>query len=327
MTTPAAESTETTYEQGNNMRIAMTYTRLRTEERMLLDAFESIGVEVTPIDLRTAVFNPMEPTEWTQYDAVIDRSVSLTNTLTSVRVLEAMGIRCVNPYRAIEVCSDKLATTIALVNSGVPTPQVRVATNAQSGLEAIEAIGYPAVIKPTVGSWGRLVARINDRDAAEAILEHRETLGSATQNVFYIQEHIEKPDRDLRVFVVGGEAIAAISRSSAHWVTNTAKGAVAQGIELTEEMREIALRAVAATGADIAAVDLLECPKRGLLVNELNHSMEFRNSVETTGVNIPEYVARFVARTAQQQLEQRVSRSAVSSTTRLISEAREVNVA
>jgi [lysine-biosynthesis-protein LysW]---L-2-aminoadipate ligase len=288
----------------STMNIAMTYTRLRTEERMLLDAFEHLGVQCTPIDLRTVVFNPLDPleggVEWGDYDAVIDRSVSLTNTLVAVEMLEHFGIRCVNPLGAIEICSDKLATTLALVRAGVPTPAVRVATNARSGLEAIEHIGYPAVIKPTVGSWGRLVARVNDRDAAEAILEHRELLGSVQQQVFYVQEHIDKPGRDIRVFVVGNEPIAAIARSSEHWVTNTARGARAEGIELTAELREISINAAAATQADIVAVDLLECPERGLLVNELNHSMEFRNSTETTGVNIPELVARHVVQIAEE---------------------------
>ena len=281
------------------MRVAMTYARIRTEERMLLDAFTDIGVNVTPIDIRETVFDPMNPGEWNRYDAVIDRSLSLTNTLNSVRILEGYGIRCINPLTGIQTCSDKLATTIALHKADVPTPQVRVATNAKSGLQAVEQIGYPAVIKPTVGSWGRLVARMNDQDAAEAILEHRETLGSASQNVFYIQEHIDKPGRDLRVFVVGGQPIAAIERLSTHWVTNTARGAIAQGIELTDELSDLSIRAVRATGCDIAAVDFLECPIRGLLVNELNHSMEFRNSMDTTGVNIAEHVARHAAEIAE----------------------------
>ncbi len=292
------------------MRIAMTYTRLRTEERMLLDAFENIGVDATPVDIRKTVFDPMDQGEWSAYDAVIDRSLSLTNTLNSVRILEGYGIRCINPLSAIETCSDKLATTIALINADVPTPRVRVATNAQSGLQAVEQLGYPAVIKPTVGSWGRLVARMNDQDAAEAILEHRETLGSASQNVFYIQEHIDKPGRDIRIFVVGGQPIAAIARSSAHWVTNTARGATAQGIELTDELRDLSIRAAMATGADIAAVDLLECPSQGLLVNELNHSMEFRNSIETTGVNIAEHVARHAAEIAETHMATRTQSSA-----------------
>jgi [lysine-biosynthesis-protein LysW]--L-2-aminoadipate ligase len=180
------------------MRIAMTYTRLRVEERMLIDAFEELGVDVTPVDLRRVVFDPTNLGEWGTYDAVFDRSLSLTNTLTSVRILEAMGVRCINPLRAIEICSDKLATTLALINAGILTPSVRVAVDAESGVQGIEQLGYPCVLKPTVGSWGRLVSRVNDRDAAEAILEHRETLGSVGHNVVYAQEHIDKPDRDHR---------------------------------------------------------------------------------------------------------------------------------
>lgn len=281
------------------MRIALTFTRLRTEERLLLDAFESLGVRVDPIDLRRVVFDPARLGEWASYDAVIDRSVSLTAGLTAVRVLEGLGVRCINAADAIETCSDKLRTTIALLRAGVPTPGVRVAIGPEAGLEAIEAIGYPAVLKPTIGSWGRLVARVNDRDAGEALLEHRDTLGSAQQSVVYAQEHIDKPGRDIRVFVVGGEAIAAIVRTSAHWVTNTARGATAAGLELTDDMRELCTRAVASTGADVAAVDVLECPARGPLVNEINHSMEFRNSITTTGVDIPAHVARHVVQIAE----------------------------
>ncbi|MFG0305567.1 MAG: lysine biosynthesis protein LysX [Phycisphaerales bacterium JB040] len=281
------------------MRIAMTYTRLRTEERLLLDAFSEIGIEPEPIDLRSVVFDPADPGRWAGFDAVVDRSVSLTATLTATRILESQGVRCINRFDAIQTCADKLATTLALVRAGVPTPGVRVATNAQTGLEAVEAIGYPCVLKPTIGSWGRLVARLNDRDAAEAILEHRETLGSVQQHVVYAQEYIDKPGRDIRVFVVGGQAIAAIVRNSPHWVTNTARGATAAGLPVSEELADLCVRAVDSVGADVAAVDVLECPRRGLLVNELNHSMEFRNSIDTTGVNIPGLVAQHVAAIAE----------------------------
>jgi len=276
------------------MRIALTYTRLRTEERMLLDAFEAQGVPATPVSLDSAVFSPADAGDWAQYDAVVDRCVSLTASLYSVRLLESFGIRCVNPLRAIEACSDKLATTIALERAGVPTPSVRVAVSGRAGIDAVEEIGYPAVLKPVVGSWGRLVSRLNDRDAAEAVLEHRETLGSVSQRVVYAQEHIDKPGRDLRVFVVAGRPVAAIARTSEHWVTNTARGADAANIELTDELAEISTNAVRAVGADIAAVDLFECPERGLLVNELNHSLEFRNSVVATGVDIPALIAQHV---------------------------------
>lgn len=281
------------------MRLAMLHTRLRVEERLLLDAFEALGVEVEPVELRGSWFDLSDAGRWAGFDAVFDRSLSLTSALTAVRILERFGVRCVNAADAIGVCSDKLRTSLALEEAGVPTPRVLVATSAAGALEAIESMGYPVVLKPTVGSWGRMVARVNDRDAAEALVEHRATLGSAQHGVFYVQEYIDKPGRDYRVFVVAGEPIAAIVRSSDHWVTNTARGAVASGLEVTAELGALCRRAARCTGAEIVAVDVLECPRRGLLVNELNHSMEFRNSIETTGVDIPGRMAAYVAQVAE----------------------------
>lgn len=282
------------------MRIAMCYTRLRVEERLLLDAFELAGVHVDPIDTRSLVLDPADADRWATYDAVLDRSLSLTASLTIGRALESIGVRIINPPSTTEVCSDKWRTTLALEAARIPTPSVRVALDQESALEAIESLGYPCVIKPTIGSWGRLVARANDRDAAEAIIESRAALPGAGSGVFYVQQHIDKPGRDLRVFVVGGEPVAAIVRTSEHWLTNTARGARAANFTMTEEAADLAVRSSNAVGADIIAVDLLECPERGLLVNELNHSMEFRNSIETTGVDIPGRIVERTLAIAQQ---------------------------
>ncbi len=273
------------------MYIALLHSRLRTEETLLLDALALRGVRVEPVDVRAEAFDLGGAGRWPGFDIVLDRCVSLTASLTAVRILESLGVRCVNRAAAIETCSDKLRTSLALIHAGILTPRVCVGLGAEGGLRAVESIGYPAVLKPTIGSWGRLLARVNDRDAAEAVIEHRETLGSSAQQVIYAQEHIDKPGRDLRVFVVGGEAIAAIGRASNHWVTNTARGAKAEGLPVTEELADLGVGAARAVGAEIAAVDLLECPRRGLLVSEVNHSMEFRNSIAATGVDIPGRVA------------------------------------
>ncbi len=269
------------------MTITLLYTRVRTEERMLADAFAARGVDIDMLDARDIRFDVADPQRWRECSLVLDRCVSLTASLTNVRVLEHFGVRCVNSAHAIEVCSDKLRTTLALQGAGLPVPRTLVATSPEGALEAIEELGYPCVLKPTIGSWGRLVSRVNDRDAAEAIIEHRDTLGSAQQHVYYVQEHIDKPGRDIRVFVVGGRAVAGITRSSKHWVTNTARGAVAAGLALPDDLRVLCERAAVSVGADICAIDILECPRRGYLVNEVNHSMEFRNSVATSGVDIP----------------------------------------
>jgi [lysine-biosynthesis-protein LysW]--L-2-aminoadipate ligase len=286
------------------MRIAMLHTRVRVEERMLLDAFAARGITPDVIDLREVILDPssMGSARWSAYDAVIDRSTSLTASQTIVPALERHGVRCVNPSATIAICADKWRTTLALEAAGVPTPRVRMALDMDSAINALEELGYPSVLKPVVGSWGRMVSRVNDRDAAEAILEHRFTLGGPQHGAVYIQEHIDKPGRDLRVFVIGGQPIAAIARSSAHWLTNTARGAVASGLALdggNAELTEIAVRAANCVGGDAVAVDLLECPDRGPLVNELNHTMEFRNSVDTTGVDIPGLVADRVIHAAR----------------------------
>jgi len=277
------------------MRIALLHTRIRVEERLLIDALHARGVDVDLIDLRRQVFELGDAKRWREFDLVMDRSLSLTSSLTAVRVLESWGVRCVNPSTAIEICSDKLRTSLALEQAGVPTPRVCVAVGPDAALEAVQSIGYPAVLKPTIGSWGRLMARLNDRDAAEAVIEHRATLGSVQQQVFYVQQYVDKPDRDLRVFVIGGEPIAGIVRHGEHWVTNTARGSQATALNITEDIDAISRRAAACVNGDIVAVDLLECPTRGLLVNELNHSMEFRNSIETTGVDIPRTIVDHIA--------------------------------
>jgi len=282
------------------MRLAMLHTRLRVEERLLLERFKAAGIAVEPIDLRDVHFDLAHAGRWDEFDAVLDRSLSLTSSLTAVRVLERFGVRCVNPARVIEVASDKLASSLELEAAGVPTPRVRVATSPGAALEAIERMGYPAVLKPTVGSWGRLIARVNDRDAAEAVLEHRATLGSPAHSVFYIQEYVEKRGRDIRAFVVGEEPVAAIVRTSEHWITNTARGGAASNLPIGPELGSICRRAAACVGADLLAIDLFECSQRGLLVNEFNHSMEFRNSIETTGVDIPRLMVEHVARIARE---------------------------
>lgn len=154
-------------------------------------------------------------------------------------------------------------------------------------------MGYPVVLKPAIGSWGRLMARVNDRDSAEAILEHKDTLGGIQHSLFYIQEYIEKPGRDIRAFVVGGETICAIERHSDHWITNTSRGGNAGTYPVTAELDNLCRRTSEAIGGGIQAVDVFESD-RGLLVNEVNYTMEFRNSIEPTGVNIPEKIIDYV---------------------------------
>ena len=176
----------------------------------------------------------------------------------------------------------------------MPAPRMLLAFTPDSALRALEDIGYPAVLKPVVGSWGRLLARVNDRDAAEAVLEHKATLGSYQHGIFYIQEYVEKPGRDIRAFVVGDTCICAIYRTSKHWITNTARGGAASNCPVTPALANICVGAAQAVGGGVVAVDVLEAEDGRLLVNEVNYTMEFRNSIDTTGVNIPSHVIDYM---------------------------------
>jgi [lysine-biosynthesis-protein LysW]--L-2-aminoadipate ligase len=193
----------------------------------------------------------------------------------------------VNTSAVADTCGDKLWTSAALKFSGVPQPDVRVAFTRESALAAIEEMGYPVVLKPVIGSWGRMVSKINDRDAAEAVLEHREVLGNYQHNIFYIQQYIHKPGRDIRAFVVGDRTIAAIYRTSSHWITNTARGGTGSSCPVTPDLDKICIAAAKAVGGGVLAVDILEDETRGFLVNEINHTMEFHTSVPVTGIDIP----------------------------------------
>lgn len=289
------------------MRIGLLCSRVRVEERLLAEALERRGVVFEMIDPRELVLDCDDAGGLERFDAVFERCISQTDAVAAVRVFERFGIACVNPSRVIEACGDKLTTSLLLARHEVATPRTKVALDEASALQAIEEMGYPCVLKPATGSWGRLLARVNDRDAAEAIVEHKATLGSVQHSVFYIQEYVRKPERDLRVFVVGEESICGIVRNSAHWITNTARGGKAGKLEITPEISDLcarAARAVAGVNASgtcdaVLAIDLLECPERGLLVSEINHTMEFRNSIAPTGVNIPGRVIDWVVSRAE----------------------------
>jgi len=223
---------------------------------------------------------------------LFERSISYSRGLYISRIFEAHGIPVVNPALVAERCGDKYITSQILARSGIPTPHVYMAFDEDSALRAIEAMGYPCVLKPVVGSWGRLLAKVENREMAEALIEHKATLG-VNHQVFYIQEYINKPGRDIRAFVVGDEVICAIHRSSENWITNTARGGVATNCPVTDEIAELCQRAARAIGSGLLALDLFET-ENGLTINEINHTMEFRNSITTTGVNIPQKMVEYV---------------------------------
>jgi [lysine-biosynthesis-protein LysW]--L-2-aminoadipate ligase len=277
------------------MRLAILTSRVRVEEKLLIEALQRREVAYEIIDDGELLLDLAQPGErWRSYDAVLCRSVSQSRGQAILNVLEHWGIPVFNSAATTTTCNDKLLTTLALLRAGLPLPRTLLAFDAPRTIEGIETLGYPAVLKPVTGSWGRLLARVNDRDAAEAVVEHQETLGSYHHHIHYIQEHVSKPQRDIRAFVIGNRTICAIYRTSEHWVTNTARGAVTSNCPVTPELDSLCVRAAQAVGGGILAVDVFEDPERGFLVNEINATMEFRNSIAPTGVDIPQEMLSYI---------------------------------
>jgi len=272
------------------MRVGLLHSLIRKEEKLLLEAFRQQSVTPIMLDDRKLTFDLESVPD---IDIVVERCINHSRAMHGLRLFESLGIRCINSSEVARICGDKILTSLALKEAGLAQPPIRVAFTEDSALIAIEELGYPVVLKPAVGSWGRLLAKVNDRESAEAILEHKTVLGSYHHSIFYIQKYVEKQGRDIRSFVVGNECIAAIYRSSSHWITNTARGAVATGCPVTDEIASLSVAAAHAVGGGVLAIDLFESTE-GLLVNEVNYTMEFRNSIDTTGVNIPERVVTYV---------------------------------
>jgi [lysine-biosynthesis-protein LysW]--L-2-aminoadipate ligase len=274
--------------------VGVLLSRVRVEEKLLLAELEQRGVEIVRFDDREFVLDLASPDPaMTRCHVVLERCINHLRALYTLRVLNDWGVPTVNTYDVANICGDKLLTSTALERAGVPTPRTLIAYTPESALEACAELGYPVVMKPAIGSWGRLLARVNDRDAAEALLEHKITLGSFHHGAFYIQEFVNKPGRDIRSFVVGEQTICAIYRDSPHWITNTARGGKASNCPVTDELDALSRAAARAVGGGVVAIDLFES-ERGLLVPEVNYTMEFRNSIDTTGVDIPARIVDYV---------------------------------
>lgn len=266
------------------IRLSVFHSTIRKEEKRIQEAALDRNVEIKLIDIRTQIFNPDSyPPE---FDIAMERSVSTVKGNYTTAFLESLGIPVVNSLTVARLCEDKFLTSLLLQRNGIPTARFLMAFDPDLARQAVDSLGgFPIVVKPALGSWGRLLAKVNDEDALDAVLEHKDVLGTPPHKAFYIQEYVRKPGRDIRAFVVGSEAICAIYRESPHWITNTARGGRAWNCPLTPELKDICTRAASALGGGLLALDIFETDN-GLKINEINHTMEFRNSEEPTGVDI-----------------------------------------
>jgi len=266
--------------------ITVLYDTIRWEEKALLEAGKKKNINIQMIDCKK-LFLDLDK-EKDGYGTVLQRCVSYYRNVHSTAALEGMGVDVINCLKTGIFAGNKLYTHMLLKKEGVPTPHATVAFSRDAALESLEKVGYPKIIKPTVGSWGRMISKINDKDSAEGIIESREKMYPIYQ-IHYLEEFVKRPPRDIRAIMVGDEIVAAIYRYSGNgnWKTNMALGGRAEKCEITNEMEEICIKAKNAVQGQIVGVDLMESEDRGLLVHEVNNTTEFKNTVRVCEVDIP----------------------------------------
>jgi [lysine-biosynthesis-protein LysW]---L-2-aminoadipate ligase len=296
MTTVAADrSTRVPRPASRALTLGILVSHLREEEKLILAAARELGVETAVLQDRSLALDLSCP-EPPAVDVVLDRCVAHTRGGYALKIFEGWGIPTINPSSAVATCDNEALMSLAFATAGVPALRTAVAFTVESALTVGERFGYPVVVKPVSGSWGRLLARANSPESLRTILEQKRSLGGPQHSVFYIQEYVEKPGRDIRVFYVGGEVIAASYRNAEHWITNVARGATSTACPITEDIVAISRAAATAVGAQIAGIDLVETPD-GLKVIEINGGAEFKGLRSTTDVPIAKVIVEHAIRT------------------------------
>lgn len=283
------------------VRIGLIYDQLRPDERLIIEAAKRNNIDLTLYDTNQLALEVTGENDGIELaDVFLQRCVSYFRSIHVTATLESRGRPVVNSFKAASTCGNKLLASISLDRAKIPTPRTFLAFTEDASLKALEQLGYPAVLKPVVGSWGRLVALIKDVDSARSIIESREYL-HPIQQVYYIQEKIKRPERDIRCYVIGEQAVAAMYRHAPadDWRTNTARGGIAENLPVTSELEDLSVRAAQAVGGGVFGVDLMET-ESGLVVHEVNHTTEFKNTVRVTGVDIPKLLLEYTQRQAKQ---------------------------
>jgi len=279
--------------KGNNKKTSffILYDQLRWEEKSLIDAAKKKDIKLEVINCRENSID-LDKDEFTYCDDIIlQRCVSYYNNLHSTAAFEGLGAKMINSLYTAIMCGNKLFTHMELAKSGIAIPKAFCAFSNQSAMDILNKIGYPKVIKPVVGSWGRMVALLRDKEAAEAVIEDREHM-YPLYHVFYFEEFVKRPPRDIRCIVVGNKVVAAIYRYSGdnEWKTNMALGGKAEPCKVTNEMEDLCLKVAKTLKGEILGVDLMESDENGLLVHEVNNTTEFKNTVRVTEIDIPSLI-------------------------------------
>ena len=279
-------------ERKNTTSLTLLYDNIRWEEKAIYESARKRGIDITNVDCKDLILELDGPSYSNK--TIIQRCVSYFKSLHSTAALEGLGASVINPLNTSIVCGNKLFTHMKLKNAGIKTPKVITTFSYEAALSALDVFGYPTIIKPTIGSWGRLIALLKDKDAAKAVIEDRQHMFPLYQ-IYYFEEFVDRPPRDIRAIVIGDTVVAAIYRYSenSEWKTNMALGGRAESCPITKELEDICIKSTQAVDGKIVGVDLMESSRDGLLVHEVNNTTEFKNTVRVTGIPIQDLIVDY----------------------------------
>jgi [lysine-biosynthesis-protein LysW]--L-2-aminoadipate ligase len=284
------------------VEVSILCDKVRFEEKALFEKTQSMGIKSKIVDAKTLTIGTHSKTnDFLLGDVILQRSVSYYRGLYLTACLEFLGLKVINRFEVAQICGNKLITSIRLAENKIPTPKTQFAFSAESGLETIKKTGFPVVLKPVVGSWGRGIYPLRDFETARMIIEMREEDYSPLSRIYYIQEMVDRPPRDIRCIVIGDQVFTAIYRysSQSEWRTNVALGGKVELAPITKEMENLALSAAEAVGGGILGVDMMEDKNRGLVVHEVNNTVEFRGAASVSKVDIPNQMIEYAVKQAR----------------------------
>ncbi len=270
-------------------KIRIVFDRVRVEEKMLEQKAIELGHDAKMIDAKTTPINTESKKNNFDFgDVVIERCVSYFRGLHFTACLEFLEVPVINRFEVANNCGNKMLTSLLLKKHNVPTPKTYFSFSSAAAVETLDKEGYPLVIKPITGSWGRGVMALKDRETADAIIEVRELSDGPLDRIYYLQEMVKRPPRDIRAITVGEQVIAAMYRTSTDsFKTNIALGAEPIACEITKELDDVCIKASKAVGGGILGIDIMEDEKHGLVVHEINNTVEFKGMSKVAKRNIP----------------------------------------
>ena len=284
------------------VELSILCDKVRFEEKALFEKTQSMGIKSKIVDAKTLTIGTHSKTnDFLLGEVILQRCVSYYRGLYLTACLEFLGLKVINRFEVAQICGNKLITSISLAENKIPTPKTQFAFSAESGLETIKKTGFPVVLKPVVGSWGRGIYPLRDFETARMIIEMREEDDSPLSRIYYIQDMVDRPPRDIRCIVIGDQVFTAIYRysSQSEWRTNVALGGKVELAPITKEMENLALRAAEAVGGGILGVDMMEDKNRGLVVHEVNNTVEFRGAASVSKVDIPNQIIEYAVKQAR----------------------------